>query len=190
MSINPDGCVNPMRILFGKPLEVPAAHVYKDGIHIHLSRIRKNPLSKVKGNIKTGNYLDHVMAFREALAHNCQEALLLNHRKQVAECTTSNIFWVTRGKLHTPSLRSGILKGVTRQIVFYLAEQQGIVCEEGLFPLEELVQADEVFITSTTRDVLPVSVVGEQRYPVGPITRRLMADFDAIGQVDHLDLKF
>lgn len=187
MSIDPEGCNDPQRIIYAKALSPPDSQSYIEGICIHVSSIRKNPLTTQKGNIKTGNYLDHVLAIRQARQHQCHEALLLNHLDQVAECTTSNIFWVHGGELHTPALQAGILEGVTRQIVIHLATQLGVKTHDGLFPLTELMQADEVFITSTTRDVLPVKRIADRDYPVGPLTKRLMASF---AEASNLDLEF
>ncbi len=184
MNIDPAGCDHPHRILFGRKLEIPNADVYRDGIRIFLSSIRKNSLSDENGNIKTGNYLDHVLAIRQAREQGCQEALLLNHRLEVAECTTSNIFWCRDGVMYTPALKAGILKGVTRQIVFHLARERGLRCEEGLFPLAELLDADEVFITSTTRDVLAVRQVGQNEYEVGELTKNFMSDFASVGDLN------
>lgn len=187
LSIDPEGCDAPNRIMFGRPLVVPEPRIYREGICLHLSDIRKNPLSMENGNIKTGNYLDHVMAIKEARRHGCQEALLLNYGKRIAECTTSNIFWVRGGALNTPSLKAGILKGVTRQVVMHLASRLGIAVHEGLFPIASLMEADEAFITSTTRDVLPIGRIGAKTFAVGPVTKRLMQEF---AQVEDLDLDF
>ena len=174
----------PTRVLYGKELIRPEESCYRDGVALAISSIRKNPAQHSKGALKTGNYLDNILALEQARQQNCHEALLLNNEDHVTECTTSNIFWVSGTELYTPSPRAGVLMGVTRQLVLYLAQQQKIKVHEGHFPLSQLLRADEIFITSTSRDILPVSKVGDHTYEVGPITQRLIADFPTIGDLE------
>lgn len=180
LSINPDNCVDSCRILYGKELVRPDQRLYEQGAGVWVQQ----PSFQKKGNIKSGVYRNNVAALKEAREQGCHEALLLNRQGSVAECTTSNIFWVRDGVLHTPALDSGILKGVTRQLVFHIAEQIDMTVVEDIFPLEDLLAADEVFITSTTRDIMPVCRVGKQSYSIGETTLDLMDRFMKLGKID------
>ena len=186
LTLDPEQCENPTRILFGKESSLPSPDMYEKGVSVAVSDIRKSPASLEKGNLKTGNYLDHVLALKTAKQHGCHEALLLNHVGEVAECTTSNIFWFKDGILYTPSLGSGVLKGMTRQLTMELARRDSITVVEGRFPIDQLLDADEVFITSTSREILPVSRIGESEYGVGASTRALMGAFHTL-DVNLLD---
>jgi len=180
LNLNTEQFGPPSRILYGKELVPPSAQLYRDGAAIWICV----PPEKEKGNVKSGVNRNNVTALQEARREGCHEALLLTREGVVAECTTSNIFWVAAGVLHTPALDAGILKGVTRQLVMHLAAEAGLRVEEEIYGLEDLLKAEEVFITSTTRDILPVSKVGRTAFAVGPVTRSLMAHFDEIGNID------
>lgn len=184
LTLCPDGCDQPRRVLLGKPLQVPDATQYRDGISLAVSGVKKWRPVHPNGAIKTGNYLSHVLAIQEARARGCFDALLLNHEGKVAECTTSNIFWVRRKEIYTPALKAGILKGVTRQIVLGLCSKRGLTVHEGEFDLEHLLRADEAFITGTSFDILPVSAVGDVVLSPGQIARALMDDFAAFSPED------
>jgi branched-chain amino acid aminotransferase len=178
LSLDPDACKNPVRLIFGKELSRPSEEMYNKGVPLIVSGIRKGGKGHEKGNPKTGNYLDNALALRQANEAGAHEALLLNQAGMVTECTTSNIFWIKDQRLMTPALTAGILKGMSRQIVLKLAEQLGIQILEGLFTLETLMEASEVFITSTSRQILPVSRIDNQAFEVGPLTRELMTRYE------------
>jgi len=183
MGLSPVACKDPCRIIVGKELQPLSPDLYRDGVSI----CTLEPEIDERGNIKSPVNLGNIRAVKEARRRGCHEALRLNGDAQVAECATSNIFWVRKGELFTPSLGAGILKGVTRQLAIHLAEKARFSVHRGLFHLAELIEAEEVFLTSTTRDILPVSCLDEHRYPIGPITQTLMSAFSQIGDLD-LDL--
>ena len=101
---------------------------------------------------------------------------MLNVQGNVSECTTSNVFLVSKGELHTPDLGEGLLSGITRGYVLEMARRLKITCAERSIARDELLAADEVFITSTTRDIMPVAVIGDAKVKQspGPVTLRLM----------------
>jgi len=181
--IAPDHCTNQRRILFGKPTARPEPSNYINGVSIRISRIRKPVSVHEKGNLKTGNYLESVVALKDTQRLGFHEALLLNHEEMVAECATSNIFWIKDQVLFTPALATGVLRGVTRQLVLHLAKTLNMIVEQGSYPLSHLLNAEEVFITSTSRDILPVSRIDSSVFLVGPITQKLMAGFGKLGDV-------
>lgn len=181
--IAPEKCGPQRRILYGKPITRPAPECYRDGVAIRVSQVRKPASVHEKGNLKTGNYLESVVALKNTKKMGFHEALLLNHDEMVAECATSNIFWIKNDTLYTPSLAAGVLRGVTRQLVLHLAKSLQMPILEGHFPLALLLSADEVFITSTSRDILPVSKIDENQFAVGPVTQKLMEGFRHMGEV-------
>ncbi len=179
LSLEPGRCSDLTRILYGKEHQPLDPRLYREGVGVHISL----PITREQGNIKSSVYRNNVQAIKQARSLGFHEAVLLDKHDQIAECTTSNIFWIKQGVLHTPALGVGILKGVTRQLVMHLAQQIQLEVREGSYPVDELLEADEVFITSTTRDILPVSRIGDITLEVGPMTKNLMRDFADMGDL-------
>lgn len=121
--------------------------------------------------LKTTSYADNVVALAHARARSAGEAILANTRGELCEGTGSNIFVVLDGVIVTPPLTSGALAGVTRELVLEWCGEDGIPIREESLLMEALSEADEVFITSSTRDVLPVERVDDRVLSVGPLTR-------------------
>lgn len=130
-----------------------------------------NEASAVAG-IKSASYADHVGVFREALAHGADESVRVNTAGDLCECAMSNLFLVKGGCVLTPPLESGCLGGVTRSIVIELCEELGITCLVRPLPRAELGEADELFITSSIREV-QAAVLLESGGAPGPVTLRL-----------------
>ncbi len=126
------------------------------------------------------NPLNNVLAIREAQSRGAEEAILLNHDGDVAEGASSNIFAVRGGTVVTPPVDAGILSGITREIVIDLCPDVGVPVREERLPPEDLRSADEAFLTSSVRDVLPITTVDGR--PVGsgragPISTKLLEAF-------------
>src|SRR5262249_46215559 len=132
IDINPAVCPRPSVVLIVKDLAPwPAAH-YERGIDLAIvSTVTRNEPGTVDPSIKTGNYLNSVLALIEARRRGAQDAVMLNGHGHLTECTTSNIFLVKESVLLTPSLESGILSGITRSDVIRLAREGGVHCREG-----------------------------------------------------------
>lgn len=146
---------------------------YKKGYKLVVSRIIHYSKDALAGH-KTLNYLPFLLARDETAAAGADEALLLNEHGNVAECSSASIFCVSGGKLITPGLDSGILPGVVRDIIIELATGDGIPVEEKPLPLDEMLGAREVFITSSLRGVMPVSQIGENIFKQErPVTEKL-----------------
>jgi branched-chain amino acid aminotransferase len=182
IGLDPGLAVDPLRLVYAMPLKVPSAEVYERGVTLALVSVRRNLRTAIDPAAKTGNYLNSVMAVAEARAQNAFEAVMLDHRDFVTEGASSNIFVVVGGVVMTPSLDVGILKGVTRGAVIEVARRAGLRVLE--MPITEtmLKQADEVFITSTIREIVPVVRVDDQVIgsgAPGPIVKRIRAGFDA-----------
>lgn len=124
---------------------------------------------------KSHNYLNNALARQELGAVPDVEGLFLTHDGYVAEGIVSNLFWIKENRLYTPSLDTGILDGVTRQHVFTLAEQMTLSVEQGKYRLEELMSADEVFVTNSVQEIVPVSEIDGQTVVAsyGEYTRKL-----------------
>ena len=168
------------------PLGPPTAEMYEKGVAVAVVSITRNSPSAIDPAVKSGNYLNNVLALGEA-RRRCRayEAILCGADGSVAEGSTSNVFTVVGGEVRTPPLEVGILDGITRAKVLELCRKNGIrLVETRLFP-NELRAADEAFITSATRGVLPVTTIDEQPLGAGvpgPVTRRLMSLYDALAR--------
>jgi branched-chain amino acid aminotransferase len=172
----------PTVVMIQKPLPpYPPLH-YADGIKVAAVGIRRNHPRALDPAIKSSNLLNNILAVREAQARGAEEPVLLNQEGFVAEGASTNVFLARDGTLYTPPLSAGILAGITREVVLELLAALGIPSREQALRLEDLLSADEAFLTSTTREVVPVRQVDET--PVGkggpgPLTRRVMEAFRA-----------
>ena len=171
VEIDPFADIRPQLIVIVQPLGGPSKKDYDEGVAVELVSISRNHPTAMDPAIKSGNYLNNVLALREARKRNpdAHEAILLSTSGSVAEAATANVFCVKAGQLFTPSLAVGILDGVTRARVLRAAESEGIPTHEvdHLAP-EELLSSDEVFITSSARGVLPVTRIGDTRIGDAP----------------------
>jgi aminodeoxychorismate lyase len=135
------------------------------GLSMAVSPYRYNTFSPLVG-IKSLNYLDQVLAWEEAQAREFDEAVMLNERGEIVSATTANIFWAKEGTIHTPALSTGALAGVTRSAVIELAARQFIPLIEGVYDLADLTEADEIFLTSASYGVAPVTTFDFRRYSI------------------------
>lgn len=175
LNIDPSSCLTPQMILIAKPLPRLPESAYTEGIVLSLVNTKRNSKHATNPGIKSGNYLNNVLALMEARKNKALEAVMLNENGFITECSTSNVFMVKDSKILTPSLECGLLAGVTRKLILKRARAEGLPVEEGFFKPEDLLAADEAFITSTTRDVVPVSDIDERSLGEvpGPITKRV-----------------
>lgn len=169
----------PTRVVYVKPFTPFAAEYYENGVKIVVSSVERNTRKGMDPNIKSGNYLNNIMALQQGLAADAHEVLLLNSRGEIQEATTSNIFMVKQGKLITPPLTADILSGITRALILKIARREGVEVEERMIQVDELLKADEVFLTSSTREIMPVSRVdtqgvNSQEFRIGSLTRKLI----------------
>jgi len=182
IDIDPITCDKPNVIIYVTPVKAYPKENYENGISLALVSIKRNPREALNPGIKTGNYLNNVMAKMEARKLGAADALMLSPYGFLTESTTSNLFFVQAGRLMTPSLECGILAGITRDIVLKLARENGLLVEEGRWPGEALDNADEIFLTGTLKRVMPVTrldgkPVGDGR--PGPVTRKLARLYEA-----------
>jgi branched-chain amino acid aminotransferase len=179
---DPQACPTPTLVIIVKPhVDAPAAAL-RDGVRLALVHVVRNHPGSVDPAIKSNNLLNNALAMQQAYREGAFEALMKNHRGELCECAQSNIFLVRDGVLLTPPTDAGLLVGVTRGFVLDLATQLGVPVEERVLLEPELGAADEAFLTSTTREIVPVVQVGSYAIGAGtpgPLTRRLMAAFRA-----------
>ncbi len=166
-------------ILVREPPSIPA-DIHNKGTEIIIASVRRNPVQSLNPKIKTGSHLNEVLAALEAHEKGAFEALLLTIDGKVAECSSSNIFIVKRGKIITPPLPTGILDGITRHYIIKLAKDAGITIDEKDFYPNELYSADECFITSTVKEIMPIiridgEIIGNGKR--GELTERLQKLF-------------
>lgn len=162
-----------------QPVEAPSAEKRRDGIRLRIAdRIRLDRRA-LEPAIKSGNYLNCLLAYLEAVEATGEDALLCDGDGFISEGTTFNVFYVKRGILVTPPLDIGILEGITRRLVIDTARAQGIPVRELRFPRERLFEADEAFLTGTIKEILPIREIEGRRIGSNqrPITDRLWAEF-------------
>jgi branched-subunit amino acid aminotransferase/4-amino-4-deoxychorismate lyase len=156
-------------VMTSEPQKVPSM-----GLSLAVSPYRINTYSPLAG-IKSLNYLDLVLSWEEAQSRDFDEAVMLNERGELASATTANIFWVKDGTIHTPTLNTGALAGVTRAAVMQLAGKHFIPVIEGVYELSDLTEADEIFLTSASLGVAVVTTFDFRQYSIatGSIAARL-----------------
>lgn len=180
LTYDPTTASDPLRVIIAAPVSVPPAVHYERGIAVltlNASRPTDDPRAS---GAKASNYLANLLAVHEAKQEGAQEALVLGRQGQILEGASSNLFIVKDGKVRTPEPQPGILIGITRAIVLDAATAQGIEVAEGEVRPQDLYDADEAFITSSIREVMPV--VRADGQPIGsgepgPVTKGLHAGY-------------
>jgi len=172
----------PTLVIIVKLFPAPPERTFTEGISVALVDVRRNHPLALNPTIKSNNLLNNALAMQEAYSRGAFEALMRNHRGDLCECAQSNIFLVRDGALWTPPADAGLLMGITREFVLELARTLGVTSHESTLVDADLATADEAFITSTTREIVPVVAVDTVRIGTGvpgPVTRRLMAAYHA-----------
>ena len=173
-----EGCGDPLWVLTVRPYSPFPERKYRAGFRLAPVSVRVNPHSPVS-QVKSTSALERVVMMSEASRSGADEAFALSVDGHVASCAAANIFWVAGGRLCAPSQDCGILPGVTRRRVMEIAEDLGIGVEEGKFRPGALREADEVFLTNSLVEIMPVSEVSglfEAKTP-GPVTAGLAEEY-------------
>ena len=158
MSPDLDSCKQPTIAVLASEYKLPSREKYQNGYKIVLSAIRRSSLSPVT-YLKSGNTMENMLARRDAKDAGADEAFFLNEKNYLTEAAGSNLFIIKDSILKTPRYESGILPGVTRVVVFELAARLGIKVREVNLKLIDLLQADEVFITNSLIEIVPVTMI-------------------------------
>ena len=180
LGLDPNKTSHPQIIIITDHIELYPQAFYDKGLEIiTVSTIRNHPAA-LSPRIKSLNYLNNILAKIEGLQAGCVEALMLNHRGEVAECTGDNLFLVSRGDVLTPPIDAGILEGITRDAVIELARKAGLTVREIPLTKHDVYIADECFLTGSAAEIVPVVKVDSR--PIGdgkpgPVTRDLEQRF-------------
>ncbi len=165
-------------LIIVKPLVLPAATLYEVGGSLRIVGVRRTSREAVDPGVKSGNYLNNILALAEARRHGADEAVMLSPSGLVAEGSTSNVFIVASGAIVTPPVAVGLLAGITRARIIELAREAGFAVNEVAISPSQLRSADEVFITSSVRGLLPIGAVDDTKIAApGTITSQLMAAY-------------
>ena len=176
---DPASCSSPTVLVVAGEYRPLPNDVYKKGYRAIISSVRRNSQSPISA-MKSLNYLESMLARQEARVAGVDEAICLNGEGMLAEASTSNVFLVGDGALKTPAIASGFLPGITREAVLELAGKMGITVVEDDIMLEELLQADEAFLTHSVMEIMPLTEVDGK--PIGsglpgPATQKLMRGY-------------
>jgi branched-chain amino acid aminotransferase len=157
---------------------------YSRGMRVAVTRVRRNPIEALSPDIKSGNYLNNILGVSEAVALGADDCIMLNPAGNITEASNSNVFFVIDGLLVTPSFESGILRGITKHAIGLLGDQHGFTLHDRELPASAIAKASECFVTSATREVMPVASIrlesGEwQEFPPGggKVTRHVAAAY-------------
>lgn len=180
LGLDPFKCSDPQVIIIADSITLYPDSFYENGLELVTASTIRNHPAALSPRIKSLNYLNNILAKMEGLKAGCIEALMLNHKGEVAECTGDNLFVVKNGRLNTPPIEAGILEGVTRNAVLELAREAGIETTEVPMTRHDIYVADECFLTGSAAEVIPaVKLDGRQigDGKVGPITQQLNQAF-------------
>jgi branched-chain amino acid aminotransferase len=167
----------PSLVIIVKPLEEPPARVLTEGIRVSLVSILRNHPGSVNPIIKSNNLLNNALAMQEANRRGADEGLMRNYRGELAECSQANFFIVRGGVALTPRSEAGLLEGITRAFLFDVGREVGVEVRDETLRPDDLDTADEAFITSTTRELSPVTRIDDREIGggrPGPVTMKLL----------------
>ncbi len=187
LGLDPRKCKTPTIFIITDKISLYPKEFYEKGLEIVTATTRRNLTTALNPKIKSLNYLNNILAKIEAIKSGTEEAIMLTHDGYVAECTGDNIFIVSNCQLKTPPADVGALEGITRDAVIGLAKKTGVSFQENLFKMEDVYAADEVFLTGTAAEIIPVAVIDKRKINggrPGEITKRLMKEFKALTKSD------
>src|SRR5438128_27300 len=177
LSYDPADCPAPTIVVIVKPHVAPSREVFERGVMVSLVPIIRNHPGTVNPLIKSNNLLNNALAMQDAFRHGGYEGIMRNYRGELAECTQSNLFIVSGGAALTPPVDAGLLPGITRAFLFEVGDERGIPVREAVLRDEDLFGADEAFLTSTTREVVPIVRIDDRTIgssKPGPVTKALL----------------
>ena len=198
LGLDPTLCPNPTIFIITDSITLYPKSLYENGLSIITVPTVRNLPEAVNPSIKSLNYLNNILAKIEAKNGGVMEALMLNHQGYVAECTVDNVFMIKHGKkgvkpiMKTPAIYLGALKGITRDAIIDLAKAKRIQCEETVLTRHDFYNADEVFLTGTAAEVIPVvSIDGRQvgTGKPGKVTSQLLKSFHQLTKKDGVKIK-
>ncbi|MCD4656414.1 MAG: aminotransferase class IV [Planctomycetes bacterium] len=180
LELHPASCKTQNYIIMAKPIDNWGEELYSKGMSLSIVSVLRNDPYSLDPKIKSGNYLNNVLAIIEAKNKGADEGLMCNKEGFVSEGTNFNVFMVKDNVLITPELASGILEGITRMVILRLARENSVLVDECKITPDDIKSADEVFISSSTRDIMPVYKIDNTMLPTptpGKITTFLAQKF-------------
>jgi len=180
LTYDPAACGDPTIVIIAKPHVDPPVDAFERGVMVALVDIVRNHPGSVNPLIKSNNLLNNALAMQEAFRRGAFEGVMRNYRGELAECTTANLFVVKDGEALTPPLDAGLLAGITREYLFEAGRDTGIAVREQTLRDADLLGADEAFLTSTTRELVPIVRVDNHTIGEGvpgPVTKGLLQAF-------------
>jgi branched-chain amino acid aminotransferase len=180
LGLDPAKTSDPQVIVIADHIELYPKALYENGMEIVTASTMRNHPAALSSRVKSLNYLNNIMAKIEGKLAGCSEALMLNHRGEVAECTGDNIFIIRDGELFTPPIDAGILEGITRNAIIELASDLGVKVHQTAFTRHDIYIADECFLTGSAAEVIPVIKLDSRPIgtgTVGPMTKQLSKAF-------------
>ena len=186
LGLSPFACDKSTVIIIADSISLYPDEKYKEGLKLITCSTRRTAPAALSPSVKSLNYLNNVMAKVEAIFADAEEGLMLNEQGFVAECTGDNIFVVRDGKIKTPPSSAGALPGITREVIFQIAENLGVGIEESQMTRYDIYAADECFLTGTAAEV--IAAVSLDRRLIGngkpgPITENFIESFrNIVGQ--------
>jgi branched-chain amino acid aminotransferase len=180
LTYDPRATPAPTLVVIVKPQVDPPSQVYTDGVGVVIVDIVRNHPRAVNPLIKSNNLMNSALAMQDALRRGAFEGVMRNYRGELTECTTANLFVVRAGAVLTPPVEAGLLPGITRECIFEIGRNVGIDIREAVLRDDDLYGADEAFLTSTTREAVPIVHVDDRKIGTGRpgvITMRLLEAF-------------
>ena len=180
LTYNPAATPTPSLVIIVKPFPAPPERTFAEGIKLALVSVRRNHPQALNPMIKSNNLINNALAMQEALRRGAFEGVMRNYRRELTECTTANLFIVKDGAVMTPPIDAGLLPGITREFIFEIGAALGISVREAVLRDDDLYGADEAFLTSTTREAMPIVAVDGRRIGSGrpgQVTLRLLEEF-------------
>lgn len=181
LGLDPDKCPRPSVIIIADTISLYPEEYYRKGIPVITAATRRIGPSQWDPRVKSLNYLNNILAKMEAKQAGCLEAVMLNEQGYVVECTADNIFLVKKGDLFTPAASLGLLEGITRNTLMGLAEKRRLNVTEGTYSRYDLYTADELFMTGSGAELIPIISVDQRKVGTGkpgPVFIQLREDFN------------
>jgi branched-chain amino acid aminotransferase len=181
LSATPD----PTVVVIVKPHVDPPREIFERGVKVSLVPVVRNHPGSVNPLIKSNNLMNNALAMQQAIRNGGYEGIMRNYKGELAECTQSNVFIVKNGAALTPPIDAGLLPGITRAFLFEVGADIGVPVREQVLHDEDLFDADECFLTSTTRELVPIVQVDDRKIgsgAPGPVTKSMLDAFRAKAQ--------
>ena len=183
LGLDPNNCSKPTIFIITDKIALYPADLYKKGLRIVTVPTRRNIPEALNPQIKSLNYLNNILGKIEAVRAGVSEAVMLDQNGFVTECTGDNIFMIKNKTLLTPPVHAGVLNGITRSVVLTLAPKVGLKAQESTLTRFDLFTADELFLTGTAAEIIPVvemdgRMIGDGG--VGSDTLKLISEFKKV----------